>query len=169
MTTPLRHRFQLLTLGLCAATLVAACGGGNDDPLPTDPSGDPVAKYIGSWQSECYSDSGASAHLRADFSKTSSTGFSGEVVAYAYVGTSCSGPSVKRERVFTNLTASYDGTKAVGGVTADKFSGTADQGAAKILLHVVNGNTLQIGDPDASEDAQGYPNAFYDRVMFRMN
>ena len=58
-------------------------------------------------------------------------------------------------------------TKAVGSVTADKFAGTSDQGSAKVLLHV-NGNTLQIGDPDASKDAQGYPHAFYDKSMTRI-
>ncbi len=166
MTMRIRHGFQLLGLGLFIATL-AACGGGNDDPLPTDGSEDPVAKYIGSWRSECYDDSGASAHLRADFTKTSATGFTGEVVAYAYLGTSCSGPSVKQEKVFTNMVMSHDGTKAVGGVTADKFAGTADQGSEKIVLYV-SGSTLQIGDPDAARDGQGYPNEFYDKSLSKL-
>lgn len=166
MTMHIRHGFKLVGLSLFIAALTA-CGGGNDDPLPTDPSDDPVAKYIGSWQSACYDDSGASAHLRADFTKSSATGFTGEVVAYAYIGTSCSGPSVKQEKVFTHMVMSHDGTKAVGGVTADKFAGTADQGSAKVLLYV-NGSTLQIGDPDASKDGQGYPNAFYDKSLSRL-
>ena len=166
MNTHLRHGFKLVTLSLAIAVLTA-CGGGNDDPLPDDPSDDVVSKYIGSWLSECFDDDGASAHLRADFTKASATGFTGEVVAYAYIGTSCSGPSVKNKKVFTNMVMSHDGTKAVGGVTADKFAGTSNQGSAKVLLHV-NGNTLQIGDPDASKDAQGYPNAFYDKTMSRI-
>jgi len=166
MTTHIRGAFKLIGLSLAIAALTA-CGGGDDDPLPGDTSGDLVAKYIGSWQSACYADSGASAHLRADFTKASATGFTGEVVAYAYIGTSCSGPSVKNEKVFTNMVMSHDGTKAVGGVTADKFAGTADQGSKNVLLYV-NGNTLQIGDPDAAKDAQGYPNAFYDKSLSRL-
>ena len=89
------------------------------------------------------------------------------MIAYAYLGTSCSGPAVRVERVLTNLVMSFDGTKTVGGVTADKFAGTADQGDENIVLYV-NGNTLQIGDPDASRDAQGYPNAFYDKSLQRL-
>lgn len=166
MTMQLRHGFKLIGLSLAMAALTA-CGGGDEDPLPGDTSGDIVAKYIGTWRSACYEDSGASAHLRADFTKSSATGFTGEVVAYAYLGSSCSGPSVKSEKVFTNMVMSHDGTKDLAGVTADKFAGTADQGSAKVLLYV-NGNTLQIGDPDASEDAQGYPNAFYDKSMSRL-
>ena len=162
---PLRRRLSLIGVSLIVATL-AACGGGDDDPLPQDPSNDVVSKYIGSWLSACYDDDGASAHLRADFKKASATSFTGEVVAYAYIGTSCSGPAVKVEKVFTNMVMSYDGSKAVGAVTADKFSGTADQGSEKVLLYV-NGNNLQIGDPDASKDAQGYPNAFYDKPLAR--
>jgi glutamine synthetase type III len=65
------------------------------------------------------------------------------------------------------MVMSHDGTKVVGGVTADKFAGTADQGSAKVLL-TVSGNILRIGDPDASKDAQGYPNAFYDKSMSRI-
>ncbi|MDO9253697.1 MAG: hypothetical protein Q8S71_14085 [Hydrogenophaga sp.] len=165
MTTHIRRGFKLIGLSLAIAALTAC--GGNDDPLPGDTSGDLVAKYIGSWESGCYEDSGASAHLRADFTKASATGFTGEVVAYAYIGTSCSGPSVKNKKVFTNMVMSHDGTKVVGGVTADKFAGTADQGSAKVLL-TVSGNILRIGDPDASKDAQGYPNAFYDKSMSRI-
>lgn len=166
MNPLLRRRFSQLALASVLVVL-SACGGGDDDPLPTDSSQDVVAKYIGSWRSECYSDDGASAFLRADFAKASATSFTGDVIAYAYLGTSCSGPAVRTERVLTRLVMSYDGTKAVGAVTADKFSGTADQGAEKIILYV-NGNTLQIGDPDASTDAQGYPNAFYDKVLQRL-
>lgn len=164
--THFRHGFKLVALSL-ALTALVACGGGDDDPLPTDPADDVVSKYIGSWLSECYDDSGASAHLRADFTKASATGFTGEVVAYAYIGTSCSGPAVKVEKVFTNMVMSYDGSKAVGTVTADKFAGTADQGEEKVLLHV-SGDTLQIGDPDAAKDGQGYPNAFYDKSLSRL-
>jgi len=166
MNTHIRPGFKLVALSLAITGLVA-CGGGNDDPLPTDPSDDVVSKYIGSWRSACYDDSGASAHLRANFTKASATGFTGEVVAYAYIGTSCSGPAVKTERVFTNMTMSHDGTKMVGAVTADKFAGTADQGQANVLLHV-SGDTLQIGDPDAAKDGQGYPNAFYDKSLSRL-
>lgn len=166
MNTHLRHGFKLVMLSLAIAAL-AACGGGDDDPLPDDSSDDVVSKYIGSWRSACYDDSGASAHLRADFTKVSATGFTGEVVAYAYIGTSCSGPAVKVEKVLTNMTMSHDGTKMVGAVTADKFAGTADQGEEKVLLHV-SGDTLQIGDPDATKDGQGYPNAFYDKSLSRL-
>lgn len=166
MKTQLRHGFKLVTLSLAIAALTA-CGGGNDDPLPNDPSNDVVSKYIGSWLSECYDDKGASAHLRADFTKASATGFTGEVVAYAYIGTSCSGPAVRVEKVFTRMVMSHDGTKVVGAVTADKFAGTSDQGSAKVLLQV-SGNTLQIGNPSAAKDSQGYPNAFYDRSLSRL-
>ncbi|MFN3494245.1 MAG: hypothetical protein ACK40L_07040 [Hydrogenophaga sp.] len=166
MNLSLRRRLSLLAM-VSVVGLLSACGGGDDDPLPTDDSTDVVAKYIGSWRSDCYSDDGASAFLRADFVKASATGFTGDVIAYAYLGTSCSGPAVRVERVLTNMVMSFDGTKPVGTVTADKFSGTADQGSEKILLQV-NGNTLQIGDPDASKDAQGYPNAFYDKSLKRL-
>jgi len=157
-------RVATLAFALLALT---ACGGGDEDPLPSDSSGDVVAKYIGSWRSACYDDSGASAHLRADFTKTSATGFSGEVVAYAYLGTSCSGPSVRSKKVLTNMSVNYAGTKTVGGVSADKFNGTADQGSAKLVLRV-DGGTLQIGDPDAAKDGEGFPEAFYDKTLSRL-
>lgn len=166
MTKTTYTRFKLIGLGLAMATLTA-CGGGNDDPLPGDTSGDMVAKYIGSWESECYTDDGASAHLRADITKTSATGFSGDVIAYAYIGTSCSGPSVKSEKVLTNLQMTHVGTKVTAGVTADKFTGTSDQGSSKVLLHS-DGTLLQIGDPDSGKDAEGYPSEFIEYKLSRI-
>ena len=100
---------------VCIAVL-SACGGGNDDPLPGDPSSDPVAKYVGTWLSRCVADSGASAHLRADFQKTSPNSLSGDVIAYAYLGSSCSGPSVREERALTNLSLTLVGPSIVGGL-----------------------------------------------------
>lgn len=155
-------RFPLIAAALSTAVLLAACGGGDDDPsVPGDGSGDVVAKYIGTWESDCYSDSGASAKVRADFTKTSATSFSGNVVAYGYIGTSCSGPSVRDENVLTNLSMTHAGTKAIAGVTADKFNGAADQGNGKLVMYT-DGTTLQLGDVDAGKDAEGYPNSFYE-------
>lgn len=165
-TTNTRLSFKLVGLGLAIAALTA-CGGGNDDPLPGDASADVVAKYIGSWESECYTDDGASAHLRADFTKTSATSFSGDVIAYAYIGRSCSGPSVKTEKVLTNLQMTHVGTKPAAGVTADKFTGTSDQGSSKVLLHS-DGTLLQIGDPDSGKDAEGYPSEFIEYKLSRI-
>lgn len=158
---PQFFRTRLFTaLALTAA--LAACGGSDDDPaLGGDTSGDAVAKYIGSWESDCYADSGASGKARADFSKTSATTFTGKVVLFGYLGGSCSGPVVRDENVLTGLVMTHAGTKTVEGVTADKFSGTSDQGEGKLVLWA-SGDTMRIGDVDASEDAEGYANSFLD-------
>jgi hypothetical protein len=140
----MRPRFPLMALALASAALVA----------------DLVAKYIGSWESGCYDDSGASAKVRADFTKTSGTSFTGSVIAYAYLGTSCSGPSVRSEKVLTGLSMNYVGTKSMAGVTADKFAGSADQKNGKLVLYA-NGNTLQLGDVEGPADADGYADTFY--------
>lgn len=155
-------RFPLFAAALSTAVLLSACGGGDDDPsVPGDGSSDVVAKYIGTWESDCYADSGASAKVRADFTKTSATSFSGNVVAYGYIGSSCSGPSVKDEKVLTNLSMQHAGTKTVSGVTADKFSGASDQANGKLVMYT-DGTTLQLGDVDAGKDAEGYPNSFFE-------
>ncbi len=159
MPQPIRTRL-FTALALTAA--LAACGGGDDDPaLGGDASGDAVAKYIGSWQSDCYADSGASARARADFTKTSATSFTGKVVVYGYLGGSCSGPVVRDENAITGLSMAHAGTKTVEGVTADKFSGSSDQGESKLVLWA-SGDTMRIGDVDAGKDAEGYANAFLD-------
>ena len=162
----LTHRIKILGLSMAVATL-AACGGGDDDPLPTDASTDAVAKYVGSWKSDCYSDSGASAHLRADFTKAAADTLGGSVIVYYYVGSSCSGPSVKDDKVLSNVSLKTVGTKAVGGVTADTFLGGSDQGTKKVVLYT-DGSTLQIGDPDGAEDAEGYANTFFEYSMKRL-
>lgn len=156
-----------MTAAALSVALLAACGGGDDDPLPGDPSSDPVAKYVGSWLSRCVSDSGASAHVRADFRKVSPTGLSGDVIAYAYVGTSCSGPSVRDRKVLTNLNLTLVGPTTVSGLAAERFSGSADQGNGKVVLSV-SGNQLRIGDPDEGKDAEGYPTSFFDEVLNRL-
>ena len=150
---------------VCIAVL-SACGGGNDDPLPGDPSSDPVAKYVGTWLSRCVADSGASAHLRADFQKTSPNSLSGDVIAYAYLGSSCSGPSVREERALTNLSLTLVGPSTVAGLPAERFSGSSDQGDGRVVL-AVTGDLLRIGDPDEGRDAQGYPTSFYEEVLTR--
>lgn len=160
MTMP--SRFKLIAATIAVAALATACGGSDGGPaLAGDTSGDVVARYIGTWESDCYSDSGASAKLRADFTKTSPTSFTGNVIAYGYIGTSCSGPVVKDKKVLTNMSMNHDGTKEIAGVTADKFSGASDQGNGKVVLYAA-GDVLQIGDPDAAKDGEGYPEAFLD-------
>ena len=161
MTMP--HRFKLIAATFAVASLLAACGGGDDDDpsVAADTSGDVVAKYIGTWESDCYADSGASARIRADFTKTSATSFTGDVIAYGYIGGSCSGPTVKDEKVLTNLSITHAGTKTISGVTADKFSGASDPSNGKLVMST-SGSTLQLGDVDAAKDAEGYPNAFYE-------
>lgn len=154
-------RLPLIAAALAASLLATACGGGDDPALPGDASGDAVAKYIGSWESDCYSDSGASAKARADFTKTSATSFTGSVVAYAYLGTSCSGPSVRDDKVLTNMSMTFVGTKTVEGATVDKFSGASDQGNGKVVMYA-NGDVLRLGDVDGPEDAEGYAESFYD-------
>ena len=61
----------------------------------------------------------------------------------------------------TGFTLNHAGTKTVEGVTADKFTGTADQKNGKLVLFA-SGNTLRVGDVDGSLDAEGYANAFFD-------
>ncbi|MDQ7744519.1 hypothetical protein [Hydrogenophaga pseudoflava] len=153
---------SLIGAALATAALLTACGGGDDDPsVAGDSSGDVVAKYIGTWESDCFEEGGASGRVRADFTKTSATSFSGNVVLYGYIGSSCSGPSVKDEKVLTNLSMNHAGTKAIAGVTADKFNGASDQGNGKLVMYT-DGTTLQLGDIDAGKDAEGYPNSFYE-------
>lgn len=164
-STQALRAFKISAVTVCMAVL-SACGGGNDDPLPGDPSSDPVAKYVGTWLSRCVAESGASAHLRADFRKTSPNSLSGDVIAYAYLGTSCSGPSVKEERALTNLNLTLVGPSTVAGLPAERFTGTSDQGDGRVVL-AVTGNLLRIGDPDEGRDAQGYPTSFYEEVLTR--
>lgn len=161
-----RFRLRWLATAAVVATL-AACGGGDDDPLDTDPSNDPVAKYVGSWETKCYSDSGASARARADLRKVDADTLAGDVIAYAYVGTSCSGPSVRDKKVLSNLVATKVGSQTTAGVTADQFTGTSDQGKSKFLMFT-NGSTLLIGDPKSPEDANGYPTEFLEESLSRM-
>ena len=156
-----------LSFALVATAALSACGGGGGDPLPTDASSDPVAKYVGSWQSSCYKDSGASGELRADFSKLSANAIGGKVKAYFYIGSSCSGPVIKSETFLSNLSLTLVGDKAVAGVTVDKFQGTSDQGSANVVLYV-NGTTLQIGDTKGAKDAEGYPNSFFEYALSRL-
>lgn len=157
---------SLLLVTLLTAVVLAACGGNPDDALPGDTSSDPIAPFIGSWQSDCYADNGASARLYADFTKLSPTGFTGKITGYAYVGTSCSGPSVKNKDVLTNMTMAIAGTKPVGGVEATLFSGSSDQGTGKTILYSA-GSTLKVGDDKSAKDAAGYPSAFYTYTFSR--
>lgn len=151
---------KLLFITFISTLVLVACGGNPDDALPGDTSTDPVASFIGSWESECYSEDGASARLYADFSKVSPTGFSGKITGFAYVGTSCSGPSVKNKDVLTNMSMAIAGTKSVDGVEATLFSGSSDQGTRKTILYSA-GSTLKVGDDKSAKDAAGYPSAFY--------
>lgn len=157
--------WRWMSMALISAALVAC--GGDDDPLDTDNSSDPVARYVGSWESRCVADSGASARLRADLSKVTPDTLSGDVIAYAYVGTSCSGPSVRDRKVLSNLRVSLVGSQQTGGVTADRFIGSSAQGEGKVLMYT-NGSTLLIGDPDSAKDADGYPTAFLRESLSRM-
>jgi hypothetical protein len=150
-----------------AALALTACGGGKSDPVVADTSADAVAKYVGSWESECYADSGASAELRADFTKAAADTLGGKVVVYYYIGSSCSGPVVKDDKVLSNVSLKIVGSKTVGGVQADKFNGGSDQGTSQVLLYV-NGDTLQIGDTKGAKDAEGYPNSFFEYAMKRV-
>lgn len=190
MIHPLQRRLgQWLVIGTVA--LLTACGGGDDEPedpppeapvaeVGADPSGggttpeaapqptvDVVSKYVGAWSSDCFTEDGFSAVARADFARGSAIRITGNVVVNAYLGTSCSGPVVQTERVLTNLSLNYHGTKTIGSAKAEKFAGRADQGTGKVLLYL-SGNTLRIGDPDAPRDTQGYPNAFYDQTLQRL-
>lgn len=155
-----------LAMTAVAAALVA-CGGGDEDPVETDNSADPVASYVGSWESRCVADSGASAKVRADLTKASADTLEGDVIAYAYAGTSCSGPSLRDKKVLSNMRATLVGTQETAGVTADRFVGSSAQGEGKILMYT-NGTTLMIGDPDAAENADGYPTAFLRESLSRL-
>lgn len=182
--TQLFHRPLGMLAVIGTITMLAACGGGNDEPPPEEPvqesvtepvtdepapqpTVDVASKYAGAWASDCFTQDGFSAVVRADFARGSATRITGNVVINAYFGTSCAGPVVQSEQALTNLNLNYDGTKAVGSATAEKFSGRADQGTARVLL-ALRGNTLRIGDPDGSRDAQGYPNAFYSQTLQRL-
>lgn len=166
-TTITTRRLTLASLMLAGAAALAACGG-SDDPVPGDGSSDPVAPYIGSWISRCVADSGASAQLRADFNKTGANSFTGDVVAYAYVGNACSGPSVRDKKVLSNLQMTHVGTSTLNGLPTDRFNGSSSQGEGKVLLSLQNGQ-LRIGDPDSPDDAQGYPTAFLEETLTRLN
>ena len=155
---------SILTLAVTVSLF--GCGGGHGSSLAGDTSNDPVAKYIGSWKSDCYSQDGASARAYGDFTKSSATGFTGSVVAYVYLGTSCSGPSVKSEDVLTNMTMSLTGAKTIEGQNADTFVGSSDQGSAKIAL-ATEGTILRVGDNKSDKDAEGYPTAFYKYIFTR--
>lgn len=157
---------KLLLTTVFAALVLAACGGNPDDALPGDTSTDPIAPFIGSWESDCYSEDGASARLYADFTKLSPTGFTGKITGFAYVGTSCSGPSVKNKDVLTNMSMAIAGTKSIEGVEATLFSGSSDQGTGKTALYV-NGSTLRVADDKSAKDAAGYPTAFYSYKFYR--
>ncbi|MEX1165764.1 MAG: hypothetical protein WEK74_02635 [Hydrogenophaga sp.] len=153
---------------LAVATLaLTACGGGKDDPVAADTGTDAVAKYVGSWESECYADSGASAELRADFTKQSAIGLGGNVTVYYYIGSSCSGPVVKDEKVLANLSLELQGPRAISGVTGDGFSGSSAEGSAKVVLYT-NGSTLQIGDVKAAPGADGFATTFYEYALKRL-
>ena len=160
------HRFKMLALAT-ALTGLAACGGGRDDPLPTDSTSDPVAKYVGSWISTCVEDSGASAQARADLRKTSPTTMTGDIIAYAYIGRSCSGPSVRDKKVLSDLNVTFTGTTTTQGRTSDKFEGTSAQGEGKVLLFSDN-TTMLVGDPDSPDDAQGFPTEFLEYSLTRL-
>jgi hypothetical protein len=165
-TRPSARALRWVSVVLVSAVL-AACGGGDDDPLDTDDSSDPVARYVGSWESRCVADSGASARLRADLRKITPDTLGGDVIAYAYVGTSCSGPSVRDKKVLSNMRVTLVGSQQTGGVTADRFVGTSAQGEGKVLMYT-NGNTLRIGDPDSPDNADGYPTEFLEETLSRM-
>ena len=167
MTLPMKRLIRLACVASASVIALTACGGGDADPTPGDSSADAVAPYVGSWLSECYTDSGASAHLRADFTKAAADTLGGKVVVYYYIGKSCSGPAVKDDKVLSNLSLKLDGSKVVGGVTANRLQGGSDQGTAKVLLQV-NGNTLQIGDVKGAKDAEGYPEALYQYALKRL-
>ena len=162
----LSNSFKIFGVSLAIAVLTA-CGGGRDDPLPTDSSADPVAKYAGSWISECFEDSGASAQARADFTKTSATNMTGDVIAYAFIGRSCSGPSVKKKEVLTDLNVKFIGTTTTQGREADKFEGTSAKSNGKVLLWT-DGTTLQVGDPKSPDDAEGFPSTFRKETLTRL-
>jgi len=165
--TALRFPLRWLATAAVVATL-AACGGDNDDPLDTDPSSDPVARYVGTWETKCYADSGASAWARADLRKVSADTLAGDVIAYAYVGSSCSGPAVRDRKVLSNLVATKVGSQTVAGMTADQFTGSSDQGKSKFLMFT-NGSILLIGDPKSPEDGNGFPTQFLEESLSRMD
>lgn len=154
-------------LACLTAAMLTACGGGDDDPLPADTSTDVVAKYMGSWLSRCVNKDGASAEIRADFTKASANSFTGKVVAYAYVGSGCSGLKIKTEDVLTGLSMTHAGTGKAGGMPVDRFVGSSKQGNGKLVLYT-DGNTLLVGDPDASKDADGYPTSFLEESLSRI-
>ncbi|GAA6141062.1 hypothetical protein [Hydrogenophaga sp. 5NK40-0174] len=149
------------------AMSVAACGGSDDDPIDADTSEDLVAKYVGSWLSECIKDGSASAEMRADFKKADAQTLKGDVVIYGFVGTSCSGPIVATRRVLTNLEMSHVGTSTVDGKEADRFRGKSDEDEGKLVMRV-EGNTLYLGDVSDSTDDAGYPRHFYDETLQRI-
>ena len=157
--------WRWISVAVLSAAL-AACGG-DDDPLDTDNSSDPVAKYVGSWESRCVADSGASARLRADLRKITRDTLGGDVIAYAYAGTSCSGPDLRDKKVLSDMRMTLVGNQPIAGVTADRFVGTSAQGEGKVLMYT-NGSTLMIGDPDSPDNADGYPTEFLEESLSRM-
>ncbi len=159
----------LASWALMGATALAlsACGGSDDDPIDADTSSDKVAKYVGSWLTDCIKDGSASAEMRADFKKADAETLKGDVVIYGFVGTSCSGPVVATKRVLTNLEMSHVGSSTVDGKDADRFRGKSDEDEGKLVLYV-EGNTLYLGDVTDSKDDAGYPRHFYDETLQRI-
>ena len=164
-SAPVHQSLRWLAVAAVGVAL-AACGS-DDDPIATDDSSDPVAKYVGSWESRCVADSGASARLRADLRKISPDTLGGDVIAYAYAGTSCSGPDLRDKKVLSDMRMTLVGSQPIAGVTADQFTGTSAQGEGKVLMYT-NGSTLLIGDPDSPDSADGYPTEFLEESLSRM-
>ena len=160
------HSMLKITFAISTVVALIACGGDPSSPLEGDSSSDPVAKYIGSWESDCYSQDGASARVYADFTKTSASSFTGGLVAYAYLGSSCSSPSVKSKNVLTNMNLSIVGSKMVESSIADMFVGTADQGSTKTVMNA-DANILKIGDDKSNKDSEGYPTMFFEYKFTR--
>lgn len=186
-----------LMSALALALLLSACGGGGDSSsattgatsgttntpstpggtttTPTTPGGttatqQPIASYIGVWQSGCTLDGANASRIET----VTATGIAGStaslnfvIASTDYTSRNCSGTGTSGGASGT-ISYSTDAEKtktASDGTTADKVDITIPNMAVKkAIFQLSNSNTtLKVGFPGGNQlDASGYANNFTD-------
>jgi Carboxypeptidase regulatory-like domain len=118
--------------------------------------------YVGNWAGCLRQTDGSSVRvisLRYTLASASVLSFS--ETAQAYSSANCSGSPVGDQFTFSG-TATANGTKQVGAVTADRFIVAIAAPFNDVYGDILNtnGTVLRGGDADGSLDANGYPNSF---------
>lgn len=163
----LTRRANTLLASVALATL-AACGGGGGSDGDSNANGASAAgidKYVGSWQSNCISETvsteqgpvTASARLFVTNTKVSDTVLSVVTGSKGYLGSTCSGTAYYSDDALSTETATLTGTGTVGGQSVDKFSYAGTDGNY-LNIAQLSGGKLYLGS-DEDLDASGYPTA----------